>query len=405
MLGDSIGRKKAGLIVSFAETCFGILAAFSTNFATYAVFRGIVGGAGIARVSIFSLLSIETTTCEHRSVFMSMWGLIQNCLARCFTSLLAYFLTNWRWLHAVQESFSLLFLLHICLLPESPRWLISKGRSEEALAVLRHGAAINRRFFGSPRTKLDVQEQIYLSIGTRLANEEKKRVVERTNRKFSLQEIVFSAKKVMLYILSPYKTRKVAKISFLSTGIFTGQVLIYYGLLYYTRFTRMSVYLVVMIGGLMSSVATVILVLAYRLFKSRKRPLMACYATTGVLVLISGIYTMVVQPDTDLVIIICGSLATIAMQTTLNMVYVFVHELFPTDIRSVAFGNAGALGRAGGAFCIFINQLDDSYHGIPLVVYGGVVVLLLIMLCLIDDTTGENLAESSTVIHKKEQNI
>lgn len=44
----------------------------------------------------------------------------------------------WRWMFAVTAIPSLMFLLATLLIPESPRWLASKGRERDALLVLEH---------------------------------------------------------------------------------------------------------------------------------------------------------------------------------------------------------------------------------------------------------------------------
>src|SRR4029078_7927832 len=43
---------------------------------------------------------------------------------------------TWRWMLGVQVFPALLYLLLLSLIPESPRWLVIKGRDQEALEVL-----------------------------------------------------------------------------------------------------------------------------------------------------------------------------------------------------------------------------------------------------------------------------
>ena len=59
-------------------------------------------------------------------------------------TILAYWLRSWWKLQLAFAIFSLFLVLYYFWVPESPRWLIEKGRTKEAKAVLLRIAAINR---------------------------------------------------------------------------------------------------------------------------------------------------------------------------------------------------------------------------------------------------------------------
>ncbi len=57
--------------------------------------------------------------------------------------LIAYYIPQWTWLHLVVSLPTLLFIPLTFLIPESPRWLLSQGRLEEAEEILRGAVRIN----------------------------------------------------------------------------------------------------------------------------------------------------------------------------------------------------------------------------------------------------------------------
>jgi len=59
-------------------------------------------------------------------------------------SLLGFLLRDWRDLQLSFALFSLLLFLYVPFLPESPRWLVWKARTSEALDVLVSIAHVNR---------------------------------------------------------------------------------------------------------------------------------------------------------------------------------------------------------------------------------------------------------------------
>nr|KAG5691467.1 hypothetical protein BaRGS_017310 [Batillaria attramentaria] len=57
--------------------------------------------------------------------------------------LFAYFIRNWRWLEIALSIPSIVLLFYWWLIPESPRWLASRGREDEAMKVLERIAKSN----------------------------------------------------------------------------------------------------------------------------------------------------------------------------------------------------------------------------------------------------------------------
>ena len=59
----------------------------------------------------------------------------------------AYLIRDWVTLQLVAYTPLLIFCLLWFLVPESPRWLLAKGRNEEAEKIIRKGAKINGKEF------------------------------------------------------------------------------------------------------------------------------------------------------------------------------------------------------------------------------------------------------------------
>ena len=155
MTSDAIGRKKTMLIAAVFFCICAIGCAESTSFAQLVAFR-IIGGVGVGFVSIVSPIYIsEISVAEKRGTLVSLYQ-----LAVTIGFLIAYlvnyaildisqtrefqsgFLNRmlvddyWRGMLGSGAVPAVLFLAIIFFIPESPKWLITKGRGSMARTVL-----------------------------------------------------------------------------------------------------------------------------------------------------------------------------------------------------------------------------------------------------------------------------
>ena len=139
-ISDRIGRKRFMLVSAVLFFVSALGCAFPQNIFQFVIFR-FVGGLGIGSASILAPLYIaEISPARVRGALVSV-----NQMAIVTGILLAYFVnwafagvgpSNWRWMYGMGALPSVVFFLLLLRVPESPRWLVKKGRQGEALDVL-----------------------------------------------------------------------------------------------------------------------------------------------------------------------------------------------------------------------------------------------------------------------------
>jgi sugar porter (SP) family MFS transporter len=133
---DRFGRKKVLLAAAALFTVSSIATALPRNIIEFVMAR-LAGGVAIGLASTLSPLYIaEISPPRIRGLLVSV-----NQLAIVSGILLSYSVNyaltgagpaNWRWMFASAAVPSGLFLLALLFVPESPRWLVQKGRESEA---------------------------------------------------------------------------------------------------------------------------------------------------------------------------------------------------------------------------------------------------------------------------------
>ena len=178
-LALNLGRKKSLILAAVLFTISAIGSGFPelgiakigsvdlVNYLSIFVTYRIIGGIGVGLASMLSPMYIaEVAPAENRGNLVS-W----NQFAIIFGMLVVYFVNfsiarsgdsnylnafGWRWMFFSETIPAILFLIMLFFVPESPRWLVIKDRSEKAITIL-------AKISGIERAKAELEE-IKLSL-------------------------------------------------------------------------------------------------------------------------------------------------------------------------------------------------------------------------------------------------
>ncbi len=154
MIGDRYGRRKSLIASALLFALSSVGAALANSVTLFSVAR-LLGGLAIGLASVLTPVYIaEISPSRNRGTLVSL-----NQLAIVVGILSAYLVnwqiarlgaSSWRWMLAVAGIPSLAFLFGLLLIPESPRWLVTRGRHDEGERVL-------SRIFGEQTAKEQIE--------------------------------------------------------------------------------------------------------------------------------------------------------------------------------------------------------------------------------------------------------
>ena len=165
-LSNRLGRRATMLITAILFILNSVGTALPNSFTMFVLFR-IVGGIGVGIASMVVPMYIaEIAPPKRRGALVGNYqlaiviGIVVVYFVNYFIALQgdAHWNLNigWRWMFGSEIIPSILFLVFIFLIPESPRWLQQKGKSEQAVAVLEK--------INAPEDVAQVQSEIQNSL-------------------------------------------------------------------------------------------------------------------------------------------------------------------------------------------------------------------------------------------------
>jgi sugar porter (SP) family MFS transporter len=140
--GQRYGRRDSLRVMAAFYVVSALGCALAWSLPSLIVFR-VIGGLGIGGSSVLGPMYIaEIAPTEWRGRLVGFFqvniviGILVAYISNAFLSTLHLGMTEWRWQLGVSGLPAVGFLVALFFIPRSPRWLLTKRRNAEALAVL-----------------------------------------------------------------------------------------------------------------------------------------------------------------------------------------------------------------------------------------------------------------------------
>nr|XP_030120073.3 solute carrier family 22 member 13 [Taeniopygia guttata] len=354
-LSDRIGRRPVILISIFLQGLFGLGIAFVPHFYVYMAFRCVVG-ASVSGITM-TILALATewigVSSRPKAVLTShcCFAIGQMILAG-----LSYGIRNWRLLEIAGSVPIFAFFFCIGVLPESARWLVTKGRMEEAKKLLQKAAATNKR-----------------SLPAELLEQLKP---EKEVKSGSFLDI--------------FRKQHMRNVTLIMLFAWFVNSFVYYGLSLNVTNFGLDIYLTQLAFGAVEIPARVGCIFTLQRFGRRK--------TQAVLLVLSGLVCLIITSipeDQPVATTVLATIGKFAASASFSTSYVYAAELFPTVVRQTGLGLCSMSARVAGILAPLVRLLGQYHRAIPMAIFGSGPMLGGLLCVLLPETCGTDLADGT----------
>ncbi|XP_050712760.1 organic cation transporter protein-like isoform X3 [Eriocheir sinensis] len=355
-LSDRVGRKPVFLGSLVVMVVVGIGQVVIPHYAALVVLRFFLGVSLQGIFLVAYVLAMEMVGKNSRAIV----GVVAHgfySIGYFVATLLAWLIPSWRWLQIAMTLSALLFIPYYWIIPESARWLITKGRNEEAAIILKKAAKINKQ---------EVSQDL-LDKATDAPKEDK--------AKGNFLDL-FRLPRMCCITLNIFFNW------FVNSGV-------YYGLSLSTGNLGGNPYLNFMISGAVEVPALAIATLLLNRI-GRRIPLSAFLGLGG----LSLLSTMFIPENMNWLLISLAMGGKLCITASYAIIYTLSAEVFPTVVRNVGLGSSSMIARIGGALAPFVNMLSDFWTPLPLLIFGILSFMASLLTLLLPETLGCRLPET-----------
>ncbi|XP_067143574.1 solute carrier family 22 member 1-like [Centruroides vittatus] len=265
---------------------------------------------------------------------------------------------------------SILTLIFISFIPESPRWLLTHGRLRKAEEVIRNIMQKNKRHHDD---LTEIIGELYWKI-----------VTNDKRRKFNFFHL--------------FRNRTLRKITFIMYILWFVIIFDLYALVLNADITGGNIFLLFLLFSLLQACVSAVLNIILPRF-GRRRILMFGFFSVG----ITSLLIIAVPNDLLWLRIVFVVLCRSCIAITINIIYGFTLELYPTVVRNVGFGSCSTVSRLGSIAAPFMKDLSEKVNwSIPFVLVG--VLTVTSGLCILPLRETKSIPLNDTIVNNASEN-
>ncbi|XP_061177668.1 organic cation transporter protein-like [Saccostrea echinata] len=362
ILSDAIGRKKTLCLSVIAMMASTIGLAWAPNYIAFVLIRICVGAATSGVFMTGFVIGMELVGPGKR-LFAGVVNEIFFAVGLVLLAGVAYALRDWFWIELSLSIPTVVFISFWCILPESPRWLLSKGRIDEAEEVLRKAAKVNN-----------------VTLPEKLFDDDVMKKPE-TAALWNL----FTSRVLLFRTLIIFFNWMVVSMTYYGLSLNTGNL----GGDFYVNF---------LISGVVEFPAYGLCLILLDRWGRKK-----CHCTSmllGGIACLCTIFTISFGgKEFQWLTTTLAMIGKLGSAAAFAVIYVFSAELYPTVVRNAGMGASSCCARIGGILAPYVADSGVLIGGqfgqaVPLVIFGGASVLAGLLSLKLPETLDESLPET-----------
>ncbi|XP_048392789.1 solute carrier family 22 member 2-like [Stegostoma tigrinum] len=355
---DIYGRKKCYLFSIFTTSVAGLAVAFAPSYLWFNIFRTLQGLFSKGGWLSAYVLITEIVGMEYRR---TVGILNQMCfsLGMILLAAVAVFIPAWRNLQLVATIPCFVFLTYYWLIPESPRWLLSRQKYDEAQRILQNMAKRNKKHNFSTDIKA-----------------------------VQIEDCVEALKSPS--VIDLVKTPQIRKHTLILMFNWFASAVVYLGLVMRLGIMGGNVYINFFISGAVELPAAIIIILLIDRI-GRRYP----FAGGNFLAGASCLITAFIPDDQYWLKAVISSFGKLGITVAFLMVCFVNTELYPTFLRNFAISVCSVLSDFGGIVAPFLlYRLAAIWIEMPLVVFAVIAMIAGALVLFLPETMGVTLPET-----------